>query len=381
MEVERITPAQAAEKALAAWAAVVEAINADAPATPEVAPVLPAGVAVEPQRQESVHGDMSVPISEPALPGSDSDQGHEGATLQSLWRPATPHAETLRVHDKAPPDVPAAQHDLALPDALLVPATLTGLRAEPSMAWPLPTPPAPWQPALEPTERRRQPREPPERRRAPARDEQDDKPTQPPRIHERAPDAAQTVVDPDDDGDWCEALSRGLQAQLAQLVVPAALLAASEQWQRGRCVVLACPQRSDPAGPAWAHVMWPCPEMQATGKVALRGVRVEARLQWLALPPAQLWFHARLIREHHPRHGRQVIVADVGSASAATVLSCEVQLGPVLERVLRRCEVRVHVPAAQRFWAALGRQWSVHLVVCARPLLATPPRFTEATPC
>jgi len=121
--------------------------------------------------------------------------------------------------------------------------------------------------------------------------------------------------------------------------------------------------------------------MQGTGNVVLRGVRVEARLQWLALPPSHPWFHARLIREHHPRHGRQMVVADPGSAPGSTVLPCEVQLGPVLERVLSRCEVRVHVSAAQRLWTALGRQWSVHLVVCAHPLLATPPRFTEATPC
>jgi hypothetical protein len=320
-------------------------------------------------------------LSEPRLPGTDTEQSHESATLQSLWRPTIPHAETPRVHDAVHPDVPAAQGEFATPDALLVPATLTGLRTEPSMAWALPTPQTPWQPAPEPAPQRHQPREPAAQRRAPTRQPANDEGTAPLQAREQAPETPQTVIDADADGDWLEAITRGLQAQLVQLMVPPALLAAREQWQRGRCVVLACPQRSDPAGPAWAHVLWPHPDMQASDKVALRGLRVEARLQWLVLPPTLLWLHARLIREHHPRHGRQMVVADPGSETAATVLPCEVQLGPVLERVLRRCEVRVHVPAAQRLWAALGQQWSVHLVVCARPLLATPPRFTEATPC
>jgi hypothetical protein len=247
------------------------------------------------------------------------------------------------------------------------------------MAWPLPTPPAPWQPPLEPARPRRRVADPDKQRRAPTHQQTTDEPVEPPAPREQAPEAPQTLIE--DDGDWCEALARGLQAQLAQLVVPPALQAAREQWQRGRCIVLACPQRSDPAGPGWAHVLWPHAEMQAGDKVVLRGVRVDARLQWLALPPTQQWLHARLIREHHPRHGRQMLAADAASAHESTVLPCEMQLGPALERVLRRCEVRVHVSAVQRLWGALGRQWSVHLVVCARPLLATPPRFTDATPC
>jgi hypothetical protein len=380
MEVGPITPAQAAEKALAAWAAAVEAIHADAPATLDAVPTLPAAVPGELQSHESARSDTSVPLSEPTLPGSDSDPGHEGATLQTLWRPPTPHAEALHVRDTALLDAPPAQGDFAVLDALLAPATLTGLRTEPSLAWPLPTPATPWQPTPE-AERRRQPRAPVEPRREPAGELAHDETIHAPPSYERAPETPQMVIDADDAGDWCEALTRGLQAQLVHLVVPPALLAASEQWRRGRCVVLACPQRLDPSGPAWAHVLWPRPEMQSTDKLALRGVRVEARLHWLVLPPVLPWFHARLIREHHPRHGRQMVVADVGFTSGATVLPCEVQLGPVLERVLRRCEVRVHVAAAQRFWAALGRQWSVHLVVCARPLLAPVPRFTEATPC
>ena len=380
MEVGPITPAQAAEKALAAWAAAVEAIHADTPAAPEAAPVLPAGVPGAAQVREGLHAETSVPVSEPTLPGIDSDHGHEGTTLQSLWRVPTHPGESTRVPQTAIPDVPAAQGDFALPDALLAPATLTGLRAEPAMAWTLPTPSTPWTPTPEPPERRRQPREQPERRQPPPEQGDGDTETIPPRS-ERQPDTAQTVIDADDADEWREALSLGLRAQLAQLIVPPALLAANEQWQRGRCVVLAFPQGCDPAGAAWAHVLWPHPDMRASGKLALHGLRVGARLQWLALPPVILWGHARLIREHHPRHGRQMVMADVGSLAPGAALPCAVQLGPVLESTPRRCEVRVHVPAAQRFWAALGRQWSVHAVVCARPLLATTPRFTEATTC
>lgn len=382
MEVGPITPAQAAEKALAAWAAVVEAINADESAAPDAVPVAPAAVPGDAQAQASVHNETSVPVSEPALPGADSDQGHEVATLQSLWRPPIPAAEAPRVPPTAIADVPAAQADFALPNALLTTATLTGLRTEPAMTWSLPTPSSPWQPPPQPALRRRRERTPSEPRREPPRQEAGSDPAHAPRPREQAPAAPQTVIDADDDGgDWCESLSRGLQAQLAQPLVPPALLSASEQWQRGRCVVLACPQRSDPAGPAWAYVLWPRQQMQATGKVALHGLRVEARLQWLNLPPALPWCHARLIREHHPRHGRQMVMADNGAAAQGEVQPCAVQLGPLLEPLPRRCEVRVRVPAAQRFWAALGTQWSVHVVVCAWPLLATPPRFTEATPC
>jgi hypothetical protein len=76
-----------------------------------------------------------------------------------------------------------------------------------------------------------------------------------------------------------------------------------------------------------------------------------------------------------------MVMADEGSAARSGVLPCAVQLGPVLDRELRRCEVRMHVAAAQRFWAALGQQWSVHVIVCALPLLAASPRFTKASPC
>jgi hypothetical protein len=367
MEVGPITPAQATEKALAAWAAAVEAIHADGAPAP--------GVPVAGEVSGSGPVDASVPVSEPALPGSDADAGHEAATVQSLWRAPTPQAEATRAPLTASPDAPAAQADAALPDALLAPATLIGLRAEPSMAWSLPTPPVPWTPPPQARERRHERRE----RDEPRRDDPQQAATDasaPLSTHEHGTGAQPVVIDPDDDGQWCEPLTRGLQAQLAGLVVPPALMAAAEQWTRGRCVVLSCPQRDDPAH-GWSHVLWPRPEH--SGILALRGLRVEALLQWRVLPAARRWLHARMVREHHPRHGRQLTPADTPSAN--TVLACEVQLGPQLERVPRRCEVRVQIRSAQRFWAALGSQWSVLVVVSAQPLLAAQPRHTEALPC
>jgi hypothetical protein len=235
---------------------VVEAINADTPATSEAVPVLPAIGPGDVPVHEGAHGEASVPVSEPALPGIDSDQGHEVATLQTLWRPSTIPAEAPRAHVPAHPDVPAAQGDFALPDALLAPATLTGLRTEPAMTWSLPTPSTPWQPMPAPAERRRQPREPAEQRRQSPRDETDHEPTHSTQPHERAPDAPQTVIDADDAGDWCEALSRGLQAQLTQLIVPPALLAAASDGNAAALHrALACPQGLDPAGPPGPRVV------------------------------------------------------------------------------------------------------------------------------
>jgi hypothetical protein len=69
------------------------------------------------------------------------------------------------------------------------------------------------------------------------------------------------------------------------------------------------------------------------------------------------------------------------ASNSKAPLPCEVQLGPVLARSLRWCEVCVRIPAAQRFWAALGAQWSVHVVVSALPLVNIDADTLEATPC
>jgi hypothetical protein len=135
--------------------------------------------------------------------------------------------------------------------------------------------------------------------------------------------------------------------------------------------VLACPQGPDAAGPAWAFVLWPRrqPARGADGfppPLALFGLRVEARLQWSALPSGAKWCQVRVIKEHHPRTGRQLIPA---AADASGRVPCEVQLGPVLARPLRCCDVCVRINAARRVWTALGAQWSMHVVVCSHALI------------
>jgi hypothetical protein len=52
----------------------------------------------------------------------------------------------------------------------------------------------------------------------------------------------------------------------------------------------------------------------------------------------------------------------------ASHVECEVQLGPVPARAPRGCDVRLRIAAVQRFWNALDTQWSVLVLVCARPL-------------
>lgn len=368
MEIERIAAARATDQAMATWAAAVEALNAE-PATPAT-PANAVGEAAlhigAPQETE-----RSVPASEPPLPGADADSGHEAATVQTTWRAPTPASDTHRSHEPTTLATPAAQSERVVPASLLLPATLTGLQVEPATIWPLPMPSAP--PWLQPAAPRIEPRDEAHRH---ARDEtpsvdpeEADEPTAPaPRPQPQAPE---DVLDADDAGAWCEALTAALRAALSARIVPRSLLAAAEQWRRGRCVVLACPQGNDPAASGWAFVLWP--RATAPGEpLALRGLRVEARLQWHTLPPPTPWCHVRVIKEHHPRHGRQLIASDVTARDAA--LPCDVQLGPVLARSLRGCEVRVHIAAAQRFWAALGKQWSVHVVVSAKPLLAGSPR-------
>jgi hypothetical protein len=316
----------------------------------------------------------------------DHDPGHESATVQTLSRTLTSANEAPRGSDTA---LPAAQHgksEFALPASLLVPALLVGLQVEPATGWPL-------QRRSEP-ERPRNGRNGEREREAPADEggEQeppggDDPPPRP--AHGGAGPqrrADELVFEHDDGGEWCETLSRALREALAARVVPQALLAAAEQWRRGRCVVLACPQGADPAGPGWAFVLWPRPADDGrvpANPLALFGLRVAARLQWQTLPPTAPWCHVRVVKEHHPRRGRQLVLpeSEPGAAAANAVVACEVQLGPVLARSLRWCEVRVHIQAAQRFWAALGRQWSVHVVVCARPLVAARTATKKASPC
>jgi hypothetical protein len=314
------------------------------------------------------------PVATPdtSVPGwaveSGVDVGPETALVQSVARPPLAHAEAPKGADAA---LPRATHDLsefALPSAQLTPAMLIGLQVEAAAGWPLFHPggaPAPRPPV--PDER-----DSDDRRGRRTHDDADDAPPAPPHVEARDTPlpAATTLVDETPPDDWCATLTRSLREALAARVPPHALLAAAEQWHRGRCVVLACPQGIDPAGPAWAFVLWPQPSTAAHPRapIALKGLRVESRLQWSAPPHDGQWCHVRVVKEHHPRRGRQLIACDSNAGEAATHVACEVQLGPVLARSVRWCDVCVRINAVQRFWNALGAQWSVHVVVCAQPL-------------
>jgi len=137
--------------------------------------------------------------------------------------------------------------------------------------------------------------------------------------------------------------------------------------------VLACPQNSDPAAAAWAFVLWPRKQLARraddvrTPQLALYGARVEARLQWSTRPTAPRWHYVRVIKQHHPRTGRQLVPS---TAEPCGRVPCEVQLGPVLARPLRNCDVCLRINAVRRFWIALGTQWSMHVVVCSHALLS-----------
>jgi hypothetical protein len=316
----------------------------------------------------------AAPPAEP--PGVRTDKSVETANLQTFARPHASVTEPSRPNDSVLPSGTHsnvhAKSDFAVPASLLVPVTLTGLHVEHVAAWPLPG--RGFEPDPAPLHRARvHDREsappPPPFEEEPEEDEQAPEATASP---EGADNSCGVLFQDEENGAWCEELTQALRIALAAKIPPRALLLAAEQWRRGRCVVLACPQRSNPAGPAWAFVLWPRkqPARHPDGAVpplALFGLRVEARLQWSALPSGARWCQVRVIKEHHPRSGRQLIAAAPAEPSGR--VPCEVQLGPVLARPLRCCDVCVRINAARRFWTALGAQWSLHVLVCSYPLL------------
>ncbi len=299
-----------------------------------------------------------------ALSVARVDHGVEAASLQSLARPPATAVDAPHPADTALPAATNALSEFALPAAQLVPGTLIGLQAQ-ETAEPAAEPPAP---------------------RGDDESRGDDTAPSGETPPAAGHDACDLVFDDAAGNDWCEPLTRSLHAALAARIPPQALLAAADQWRRGRCVVLACPQGADPAGPAWAFVLWPHARMLAACRrsakdtpvpLALVGLRVEARLQWSALPADASWCHVRVVKEHHPRRGRQLVSL---GADAQAPLACEVQLGPVLARSLHWCQVCLRINAVRRFWAALGAQWSVHVVVCAQPLAGVrAPAMEEAS--
>ncbi len=386
MAVDSVSPV-ALDKAASAWAEAVAAVDADVqahaaaelPRPPGVEAPHPAGDAFVERILGHADSDVAAAPARPA--GTQADHGPETANAQTYAKPPSSAPDPVHDTDSRLPSALNAHSEFAVPAALLVPATLIGLQVEPA-SWPLARHgtdvPARAEPAVT------------DRDDGPADDEADDaatgESTEAQEDTRREPAIAAAIEAPAAEG-WCEALTRSLRAALAARIPPQALLVAAEQWRRSRCVVLACPQGADPAGAAWAFVLWPrkVPQTQAdrarhVQPLALYGLRVEAKLQWSSPPQgAAHWCHVRVVKEHHPKRGRQLI--SVGTAGASAPVACEVQLGPVLARSLRWCEVCVHINAAKRFWAALGAQWSAHVVVCSRPLVGRSAAAREETAC
>jgi hypothetical protein len=299
-------------------------------------------------------------VQEPSgAPLAAADPAAETAMLQSFARPPV-SAEAAPPRPDEAPAMPVAEGsagDFALSDAQLAPALLVGLQVDADYAWTLPQP----QPLQERarTQASDTGREPGERPPQDAVDEDaPDEDAGPP----AGPPAAPRVFDAADTR--LQALLRALHAALCAADAPPALRAAAEQWQRGRGVIVACPQAAAPQGAAWAFVLAP----QATAgrhgaTVRLAGPCFEARLQWQEAPRGARWCHARLVKEHHPRHGRRLVAADASQAGV-----CGVQLGPVLAERRPPCAVTLRIAAARSFWNALGVQWSALLVVSSLPL-------------
>lgn len=398
MEITSISPTNAVDQIALARAAAEAAAAIEVVREPSVAVPAPGALPdadTDPMLRNSFaerilgQATTSEPSAAAQAPGADIDKGAEAGTAQTFARAPLPVAEQPRPADTALPSAQHAKSEFAVPSSLLVPVTLVGLQVEPATGWPLQP-----QVALPASARTRVDSDESSPRRQDDDTEDLAQEDVEPDADERRPptrgDSACTILFTDaDEAAWCESLTRALRVALAARIPPRALLIAAEQWQRGRCVVLACPQGDDPAGPAWAFVLWPRRSAHArvgekageraaeksgahaTRSLTLFGVRVEARLHWSALPPNRPWHQVRVIKEHHPQRGRQLI-ATVNAESTGP-LQCDVQLGPVAARSPRCCEVCVRIDAAQRFWAALGSQWSMHVIVSSQPLLSERP--------
>ncbi len=377
MEINGVTPSNALQAVLAALAeiATAEAVAAQGEAASALAstaevhglsgmPGVPgqpigAGHAVE-------HGPMRASAeSDVHHPDARPDKGAETALVQSFARANTPAAEASQHGDRATAAIPPGGSDFTLPGDQLLNAAVIGLQVVPAFAWPLQQRGCDAAPAEAPTPRAEAPAAQPAADQDADQEATDDDAATPAEEHTSVAPRSGVVPDDSADDDWSEPLSRALREALRLNPGPQALQAAAEQWRLGRCVVLVCPQGTDPAGPAWAFVLWPRPGARAGALLALFGVRVDARLHWARLPPVVDWCHARVMKEQHPRQGRQLVALD---ARGTATVPCEVQLGPVPLRTPRWRDACVRIDAVRRFWSALGEQWSVTVVVGARPL-------------
>jgi hypothetical protein len=386
----------ALEQASAALTAAVEPVENDTNAQQTAAPTGAAAATraeintalVQGGFVERILGEVQTTAAAPPAepPGVRTEKGVETATLQTMARPHATVAEPPRPADTAPqPGAQANAHapsDFALAASLLVPVTLTGLVVEHATAWPLPGHGFDHDPETWFRTRARDRDAPPP---PPVEEFEEEQAAAPEPVKEKTADAdtCGVLFNDEENGAWCEALTRALRLALAAKIPPHALLLAAEQWRRGRCVVLACPQYADPAGPAWAFVLWPRKQLarSADGSapaLSLFGVRVEARLQWSALRAGAKWCHTRVIKEHHARTGRQLVPTAPPEPNGR--VGCEIQLGPVLARPMRCCDVCVRINAARRFWNALGTQWSVHVIVSSHALIDAD-KPAEDAPC
>jgi hypothetical protein len=351
--------------------AVLDALAAVGPhAAAEANPPQP-GTAAAPllQREtlaERLLGPMPTPADASNAPARHVEHGAETATVQTFARTDT-SAHDRQQAQARPGDaaLPAASHRLsefALPAAQLVPAAMVGLQTDAPVMLPLGV--------ATPVPFRRVDDDEPERRRDARDDGEDDEADPPPEAPaaDEAPEAPSDepdeVLDPADAG--CDAVARLFAGALATppavrlrggAAADGALAALREQWLRGRCAVIACPQRGAD-GAAWAFVLRP---RRGGARNRLTGVRVAARLQWRQAPHVAGWLHSRMAKEHTSLRGRQLVPLAPGDV-------CEVQLGPVLAERRRPCDVRLRIDAARRFWTALGDQWSVLVVICSFPL-------------
>lgn len=376
MEIDGITPSKAVQAVLEAMAEIAEE------ARPVAAQV---GLLPDTRPEANQRGETATTESHAANPDARLDRGPESALVQNSARPDTPLPGATRASDARHAAAPArAGSEFALPADQLLNAAVIGLQVEPAFPWQLQRRGADPQPQEIPLPRHDGPSVPPVAREPAQEGQRTGRYAGQDADHGAEHDADDEAGDPTAQadahahatpsrepgpggaaGDWPQAVSRALRLALGARPAPLALLAAAEQWRLGRCVVLACPQGHDPAGPAWAFVLWPRRAPFPGAPLALFGVQVDARLHWSRLPPMQHWCHARVMKEQHPRQGRQLVALD--PHGTATV-PCEVQLGPVPLRTPRWRDVCVRVDAVRPFWSALGQQWSVTVVVGARPL-------------
>ncbi|HSW08335.1 hypothetical protein [Aquabacterium sp.] len=319
--------------------------------------------------------------AEPEAIGEPSQAGLQIASLQAgTVQPARPPAVALA--DAAMRDDPAlpladAHNGFALPADQLTPAMLSSLHVQAGDAWAL-LHPGVHAPATPRPGTRDEADLHDERGDSPARDhEDDDTDTTVPEADACDP---QAQPEPAPAEPWCDTLTGVLNHLLAAPNQPLALQTAADEWGRGRCVVLICPRSHAAAGPAWGFVLWPRGARRSAAHPqphhtlpcqALLGQRVDARLQWAGPPAAVRWCHVRVVKDHHPRRGRQLLAIDATGSTSGPV-PCEVQLGPVWVGAPRWREASVRIDAVKRFWSALGGQWSVFVVVCSRPLSGTP---------